>query len=123
MLDLKTNATKIKITNEHEVFKDTEYANSEFYVEMKNLSTGEQMQNMRKNTHVENGTEIQDTYGLTVDQLVSSVTDWGGIGSDGKEIKCTPENVRAIFNYSQEFAGLLIEAYAKEFFEKDDKKK
>ena len=102
MLDLKTNATKIKITNEHEVFKDTEYANSEFYVEMKNLSTGD---------------------GLTVDQLVSSVTDWGGIGSDGKEIKCTPENVRAIFNYSQEFAGLLIEAYAKEFFEKDDKKK
>jgi hypothetical protein len=43
-----------------------------------------------------------DTYDMrkarTLDKMVALTIDWSGIDMNGKEYKCTPENVRALYS-------------------------
>jgi hypothetical protein len=41
---------------------------------------------------------IDDQHKMTTDRLVALTVSWTGIDMNGKEYKCTPENVRALYS-------------------------
>ena len=122
MLQLNTKAKNIEVTNKHEAFKGTDFADAEFKVTMKTISSTDRFNALEDNTSIKGDKEVLDIMGLNTKLLQTTVVSWEGIGSEGKELKCTKDNIKKVFEFSSEFSQSLLSAYNTEA-NKEDKKK
>jgi hypothetical protein len=122
MLELKLKPTEIEITDKEEEFKDTAFSGADFKVYMRTLSSSERFNALKENTKIVKGKEETDFIGLNISLLEKSIVNWEGIGADGKEIKPTKENIRKVFEFSPDFAQLLLNAYNRKVAATDKKK-
>jgi len=114
MLNLQIKAETIEITNKNKGFKGSIYADSEFKITMKSLSSVEHFESLKKSTMIENEKEDIDMFELNILLLQKSIISWEGIGADNKELECTKENIKAIFEYSSDFAKLIMKIFTED---------
>ena len=88
----------IKITNKNAVFKDTEYANSEFTFIMKPIGRKDSVNILTRSGIEENGEYSIDNGEVSKRSFVASVVDWSGLKyDDDTEIPCNNDTKSAIW--------------------------
>lgn len=109
-LNLK-NSQSVVITNKHEVFANTPFAESDFSLTMKPISQVKYSEIQRKNTQIAKGSAIVNETGVVGDLFCWSVTGWDGVADENDaDIPCNAEAKRNIVANAYPLADAAVAA-------------
>ena len=109
-MKLKTKANTIILTNEDEIFKNTDYSNESFSIHLKELSPLETLELNKKHTKIIEGKEETDFISMSTEQLFRSIVSWEGIkDEEDNDIDITEENIKQIMLFDNSFAKLVLQ--------------
>jgi len=108
----KDHQVELVIDNKHEIFEDTVFADCEFSIKARSLSSVEQARLESEIVKISKRGKINfDPSVVTTEKFVRCVEDWSGIEDEnGNPVPCTEETKRAVATHDRDFARLVLQA-------------
>lgn len=111
--------TNVEVSNTHEVFSGTPYAEEEFRFFVKPMPSSRLTEIKKKNTRVHPFRELTDNDAVQRDKFVEQVTGWEGVvDNDLNPIECNEKNKKAFVEMADDIA-IKVLAAADQLFDQE----